>query len=573
MTMKQLAITIICACLALAAMAQVPKPDAARLRQAIKNRPAAATPVGQSKTGQVSLHQFMRERNLTPNDNRLLKKAPSRGIQRNQSDMIAVAEVQAIDDFDEDGLPIMSDDVYSLGWKASVSDDNVLNGFYGSYSIPIDYDDAGVPHLWTNYLVLDTVVGATSGTYRVDTIRTVLFLTENWYLGEPDDDLVGTVYDDGSIWFDGKYFIWFAEELIKYKRTGSAWTGYTYTYESTEYVDVISPMYSNLYLLQPNGVHECDYQFDLSSYDLSGVDMSTTDFSTLVVGGGGSSDPGSGDLVVINTGDVQTSGLHPKPIDPRRYMGPEQITLRQTAEQWNSWQSVLINSSGTLEAPIYMFQLDDSTLCVYNMYNAGYTASIITLHPDGSFTMPPQIMFYAGEEDYYNCSIEDETLYLGNTGNATNDSITWGTTVPVGIESKYPYKFDNNKLYFSNDNQFLIGSAQQPTIEINEGVDTYSFTAVSAEEGAIVMLLLLDDEGNIIMEVSNPYVVQRVNQEQVIYLAAIASVSGKNDSYYVQQYVVPAIEYPRGDTNHDRQVTIQDVTVLINYLLSGQWPN
>ena len=32
------------------------------------------------------------------------------------------------------------------------------------------------------------------------------------------------------------------------------------------------------------------------------------------------------------------------------------------------------------------------------------------------------------------------------------------------------------------------------------------------------------------------------------------------------------VQYPRGDVNYDGQVSISDVTCLIDYLLSGAWP-
>ena len=97
----------------------------------------------------------MRERNLTPNDNRLTKKAPRR---LSEEDMIgphiAVMEAQALQDFDSDGNPILSDIVYSLGWsnemdfqgvayfEDDVYDCYTLDGFYGKYQIPLYMDGA-----------------------------------------------------------------------------------------------------------------------------------------------------------------------------------------------------------------------------------------------------------------------------------------------------------------------------------------------------------------------------------------------------------------------------------------------
>ena len=100
--MKHLFLIIVCACTALAVMAGVPKPDAARARQALKNGSGAvSTPVSGDRAGQVSLHQFMREHKVTPSDNRLTKKAPPRLSPENMAvNRIVAVEAQALE-FDE----------------------------------------------------------------------------------------------------------------------------------------------------------------------------------------------------------------------------------------------------------------------------------------------------------------------------------------------------------------------------------------------------------------------------------------------------------------------------------------
>ena len=168
--MKNLLLTIVCACMALALMAAAPKPDVATSRQALKSKSAVASPSSRvEKVSSKSLHQFMRERNLTLNDNRLTKKAPRRTTAKNlPGSRIAVMEACALDDFNGDGYCTLSDTVYSLGWSTSVFHYDEwdsgpfkyygIDNFYGKYQLPLEFnEETGEIAIFSCDLVSDTI--------------------------------------------------------------------------------------------------------------------------------------------------------------------------------------------------------------------------------------------------------------------------------------------------------------------------------------------------------------------------------------------------------------------------------
>ena len=584
--MKKLIITIVCACTALAVMAGASRPDFSRAKQVFKKGPVAATTsVGQSTTGQMSLQQFMREHNVTPNDNRIMRKAPRRDMSRDYDGLkIMTVEVHPVE-FDEEGYGIVSDTAYGMGWSTYIMNlinYSEINGFYGSNKLPFYIED-GTPWIQSCMLRDDTVqsqIYSESGVrYRNDTIRWIacyMMDDEYFYLDDPQP---GTVYDDGSMAFDVNYYVYSEEIIDKYRVRN---TGQTVALVSTDTAASISPVYSNFYLLEPNGYHECDYESVDPSFNPYEIDFHRVDWGSLVVspdtisdesgsGGSGSGESGSGESTVIVGGEPNTTqGVHPHPVPPRKT-----APLREDPWTWTDLWSA--QTSGTLDVPVYLYQLNDSTICIYNLYNAGYMSNIMTWNSDGVLTFPPQVLFYGDYEDFFNCSVEGDSIIVGNTGIATNDYIMWGSTWPFSLESQYPYTFNNNMIYRVDGTKFLIGKAETPTIYMTEGFGNYLFTGVSEEEGTEVYLRLVeyDDNGDIInyVPVDNPYSVDIIDVDQEIHLAAIADgyEIGKNSSeLYLADFTVPGV-WMRGDVNRDRYLTIADVTALIHHVLTGDF--
>lgn len=656
--MKQLIIASLCVCMALAASAGVPRGDAVRSRQVLNNMSRLASkPMGESGAGQLSLQQLMRERNVTPNDNRLANKTPRRSTTKDNNDepstMIVSMEARAVDDFDADGGPVLSDTVYSLGWKCLLkyyADYTYpyykIENFYGEYDLPVYFDnETGQYALRSCELKRDTIKGKAHfeagylGWWRMDTVWTVTFFTRDCFFNyNEEDQLFETYYDDGSIGFDGECLIYIEEEIIEVSNNiirGGVYSNYAIVPKDT--LAYISPMLSGIYLLQPNGIHEFDSH---SSQSSSGGSPYAIDLSSLtdqlylynVDGyGSGSLGPNPGQSVASETNTCSRGGLSPRPIDPRKPNGHKSILPRSESETdsvsmlkmqivhdddfdlplggggltpkppkppqpitpkpFTSFikvnQMYRTDSGGkitrpstqrledTFSEPVYMFQVDDSTVFVYNLFGFGSTMNRLKVNEDGTMNIPGQALYYDVEldDDFCNFTLDGDSLVLGNNGFVTPDTITWGVTVPHGFSNESEIYYDNNKLFFTDGSIFLLGAAQKPAIEVVRDDETYTFTGFTTEEGATVRLFTYDDEGNFIDWVNNPFVVERTDHDQVINLAAIASLPGKNYSEFclLKHYLILAqgTDFLLGDVNNDMKVTIGDVVMLIDYLLSG----
>jgi hypothetical protein len=182
------------------------------------------------------------------------------------------------------------------------------------------------------------------------------------------------------------------------------------------------------------------------------------------------------------------------------------------------------------QSPVYMFQVDDSTVFVYNLYGLGSTVNVMMLNEDGTMTFPGQALFYdeALDDDFCNYSLRGDTLILGNNGQFTPDSITWGKTVPRGLFNTYPEYYDNNRLFFTDGSEF----GQTATVPNLRGDVNNSRKVSIADVTALINRLLSGD-----FDDSQDF--SRAN----------------------------------ADVNRDGKYSIADVTALINFLLSNNWPD
>ena len=72
--------------------------------------------------------------------------------------------------------------------------------------------------------------------------------------------------------------------------------------------------------------------------------------------------------------------------------------------------------------------------------------------------------------------------------------------------------------------------------------------------------------------VANPYTVARTEEDQLLLFSAVESDYGKNISELVTvEVLVPALEKETiiGDLNGDNTISLQDVILLIDYLMNG----
>ncbi len=181
-----------------------------------------------------------------------------------------------------------------------------------------------------------------------------------------------------------------------------------------------------------------------------------------------------------------------------------------------------------MQAPVYMFQVDDSTIVVYNLFGLGSTVNAMFIHEDGTMTFPGQALYYDPDkdDDFCNYSLEeDNSLSFGNTGFVTSDTISWGITVPHGLNHDSGWTFSSNRLFFIDGNGFDLPNGHLRGDVNNDGL-------VRVNDVSALINHLLSGGGDDADDVNND----------------------------------------NSDTNLDNKVSITDVAWLIDYLLTGAWP-
>ena len=136
------------------------------------------------------------------------------------------------------------------------------------------------------------------------------------------------------------------------------------------------------------------------------------------------------------------------------------------------------NASETkINADIYMYQYDDTTVVVFNPWGFGYPGREFNIFADGTMIFPGQYVYNDEDGDYYvNGAFEldehdgfmfDDDGYVinwlgyGNEGEVTPDAITWHSTVLMTEEGSLFYPFLNNVLTFTDGSQFVLGGGEE----------------------------------------------------------------------------------------------------------------
>ena len=583
--MKNLILSIMCVCMALAATAGVPEPDVAQARPTLKKSTCVARPATTGTTASTSLARFMRERNLTLDDNRRSKAAPRR---LNADDLsgsrISVIDMQVVDSIDQNGQLLLNDTTISMSWntQAYFFDDystSILSGFYDGYDVPIEIDlEAGLARLWSCYLRSDTVESDLIPFHlRKKVVKTDNFLlTASDFFGNDTVNcpLEATIYGDGSMLFDGSFLIYsqIVTEIYK-SRTDSL--------ISCDTTAAISPLISNFTVLMPNAIHSCVYH-ETSGSVLPGVwysvdhnnsgfvvvngnlvrgieigpmgkpkkpidprDPSTPTRASLMspIGSGLSTkniiDSVTGyqkptdvfetfDRLKDNTIDPLGGGRIRRPIDPtntlpivgtlRESVGggtlrgaagtglqrtnvvemidrfsadPENHTLggglvrrpidptrpfpiAGTLRESTGGGGVLsLNSTApdtvkenAMQVPVYIYQPNDSLVIVYNLFGLSNGMNCMMIDENGNVNFEGQSLFYDEilNDVFFNYTQEGNFLALGNTGQASTDSIAFGKCYLHGYNKYYTYYYDDNCLYFTDGSQFVIPAAPAPAL-------------------------------------------------------------------------------------------------------------
>mgnify|MGYP002625079300 CR=1 FL=1 len=523
-------------CAGLTAMAAVPQVSSKA--QVVSGKPAKSmvlksntltnqltAPVMKADMNIMSPQKFFTERGVTPNDNKLMKKAP----RRVSADDVMTTKLAFMVNYAYDsdsGKVVAMRNYYTGGWDVEMEQagDNQFNAYLYFSGIPfvinVDYS-ANTAEMEMDQLAgwqwSDTVQG-TRYTYIYDTIEYVFLVDEAFMMDENAEDftnLSGTLYEDGTIYFPEGWCLYFIDYTVKRQiRNGQT--------QSTTYdtVQSLTPFYRSTYLMTANATHDYDYE-------------------------------GSG-----------TSAVH-------------------------------------YDNLAYMYQYDDTTAIVWNLWQFGSRGVYFNIYEDGSMVFPSwQIVGTDDVDDLESAYSQYDWQTYGydfynmpNDGDGDNDQA--GTVTSTTLEwegttwkrfctyngSTYAlsyYPMLNNVVTFTDDSKFLFGQAAEPVINVTEGDDAYTFTGVTDEQGATVYLGLYDPEtGQITAIVDNPYVVQRTDEDQVINLAAVTRgyEVGKNDSKWVaDEDIVPAtLPQPASDNTfiiHHAEVLHGD-TVIIPVSLSN----
>ncbi len=253
-------------------------------------------------------------------------------------------------------------------------------------------------------------------------------------------------------------------------------------------------------------------------------------------------------------------------------------------------------SAQALNNDVYMFQYDDTTALVWNLWAAlgfGYRNSEITINEDGTAVFPVQPIAYEDmaeyEEKYPNYTFGD-TFYTwgydaatdaftsdGVAGTVTPETIEWGANIMYSLVQingstyygiGYPYYFFDNKLTWKSDNDFwMLGKTADPVIS-SEVTDDYVVISLTVEDGAAYVMTV---DG---VQVESPYQVERGTEDKTVTVKAIAQAYGKGASEVVQtEVLIPAKEDEsmRGDVNNDKVVNISDAIALINAITNSDF--
>ena len=349
-----------------------------------------------------------------------------------------------------------------LGWQMDLSqwtleDGSVVDNVYSltcnqnDYVMPVEIDLENRRAYLYSYEVDHSVVSKQDGRFMFDTITTVYVFPESFLYQEPQQDSLvvvnGTIGEDGSIAFEEG--IVFLTEVVTGKRFYDK-----DVFLSSDTVFSTSNVYCGLTLLKPNG-EQTFWRGNFVTYYISSDNASSINRVIQANRLEAYTNPANSYFPNGIGGAVGTP-IDPRPIKPGIVWKENLLSKEGSAARLNS--DVQSNKE---TVPVFMYQLDDSTLMVYNLFGESETLNKISLQADGTMIMPGQQIGYktAWNAAVYNCSkdVASGEIELGNQGTVTPDSIRWGQTLPYTEEvGMLGYTFNDNSLRFTQGGQFVL---------------------------------------------------------------------------------------------------------------------
>ena len=461
-------IALVCVCACLNAFGQsLAKCDKSGIRTSPLCRQLTAPALQMAKvpTQAPTIHEFFKTH--SPKGNMIRNRGPRRF---SSDDLLGTKVVMALN-YDWSFTPagdvdIQPADVLMIGgWNANitpsatqgrVSIDNIC------YDIPmelvIDYANETATMRAGEVVSIRTSARRQSGSYYVDTVEKVLVANEGWLRNYRFQDIVGEVWDDGTVYFqDG--WTYMTRYIVRQFSSMSAVTPMR-----TDSDTYLTNIFRDTYLLTPNATHSFD-----------------------------------------------CNGNH-------------------------------------FEENVYMYQYDDTTAIVWNMWGLGYRGAEAYIHPDGSMLLPvyqvgcqSDVSQYAEQLTQYDWSIAQNYVIL-NT-NATGEPVEGdiaGTCTATQLAWTQCVLYD----IIGDGNQWLFGLSFAPFLnnEVNY-IGNYEFSF----PGEVALRGDVDGNGSV-----DPADISAL----IDYL-----LNGRS------------INLINANCDGDGSVEPADISALINYLLNGTWSN
>lgn len=569
--MKKSLFILLLSVLALCVQANTPHLSRSELRHVANDRLAPA-PQTVDNGASASLRQLMRERHHASNVSRLNSRPQaSWSVDDVTRHWMVWIDAKDFDWDDENGVAIVDESSHLIMGKYCTiqcgheSDSLFLTDFFDSYEIPIDIDfetgrvtiQAGVPLDVKTERILEFL---SSDAY--DLVSTLYAVPMSWLTGDDDlGDICGTLAADGTIMFDDGFALLVNSERDDWplREINVGWS--------------LSPIFTTFWLLKSNGTH----QYMVSYNDLPGI------LEPLLP------PDGHGGLVPRPVRPGTTKPVKPRPLTP----GTDTLTLNggssrnMLAAVGNGGTNSYPDNSDLNRKPVYVYQLDDTTLMVYNLYGTDFCWNYMFKYRDGSLVFPGQkICEHFQDGTSYMCynasrdSSDQDLVDFGNTGQANFMTASWNDTYLCTETGAAVCVYTMNRLvYHLNDPGSGSDSVyvSPPTFADPQLTDTtVVFGAETTGAYCLPILLMLDEETGDYSMAGNPLTVPRRDEPYWIHLAAYTAnlfIHSISEMVWLD-YEVPALEAApvvRGDVNGDTFVTIDDVTALINALLTDRW--
>ncbi len=442
--MRLFIITLLCSCMALCTLAETPRLTRSQLKQAtIINDRQAKSPANEVKqTKPLSLQRVLKERNLSLNDNRINAQSLTAVFPGNK-----IASVDSYD-FDWDSanaIAIVNDTTCAMLGKncslqVTIGNQLYISDLYGSFKIPLSIESGTVTI--RAGVKLDSIIGSSNP-------RGYSFLYAmplSWLAGDSVyHDIHGVVCDDGTIEFTDD-FGFLVEQCAISGTDSSSWG--------------LSPILANLVLYQPNATHYFQSGMNVNPYTATVVYVNF--LNEYFPNGSGGTVPRPINPRPSNSSSIANTGSNKPITPPRRFQQTSgRAGLGKTIADGTS---LTTNNSGfqgksfSLDTisrmhDVYMYQLDDTTIMVYNLYGSDYCWNYMKVNPSGAVFIPSQPMATNSTGDVLvNCSgssAEADTLMWGNQGMCLYNQITWDDTY-LCCENQSDGTYSIKKSYVNN---------------------------------------------------------------------------------------------------------------------------